>query len=112
MIIGTNIVFNGTAKYSNVAPDLQYTPFLALPKGNYIIKVVADSAKALAEKTVNLDGDRWIFVSYSYKPPMDTIETNNLEKIFSSDTSWMKNQLRGHPPKVIIQIMDKEPIHI
>ena len=109
--IDTNTIFNGIAKYSNIAPDLQYTPFLTLPKGNHTIKVVADSSRALAEKEINLDNDRWIFVSYTYKLPMDSIEGSNLKKNFGSDTSWINNQLKGYPPKIIIHIMDKEPVH-
>ena len=109
--IDTISVFNDTIKYSNIAPDLQYTPDLRLPKGKYIIRVFADSAKAFAEKQLNLDNDRWVFISYSYKPPIDTVEAQSL-KNFGIDTTFLKEQIRGSPPTVIIHIMDKEPIHM
>ena len=110
--IDTTAIFHDIIEYTDIAPDLQYTPNTTLPKGKYFIRVVADSGRAVAEQQIYLDNDRWIFISYSYKPPIDTAEANNLMKNFGNDTSWIDQQLRGSPPRVVIHIMDKEPIHM
>jgi hypothetical protein len=110
--IGTKDVFNDTIKFTNIQPDLQYTPYLTLPKGQYIIQIMADSGKVTVAQPINLRHDRWIFVSYSYKLPIDTAEAAVLLKNFGNDTSWVNPQLRGIPPIVKIHIMDKEPIHM
>ena len=109
--IDTNTIYNDILKYSNIAPDLQYTPYLTLPKGKYLIRAIADSGRAFAEQPINLDADRWIFISYSYTPPIDTVEANTLLKNFHNK-SFIDQLLKGSPPKVIIYIMDKEPIHM
>lgn len=110
--IGTKDVFSDTIKYTNIRPDLQYTPYVTLPKGKYMIRVTADNGKVAVEQPINLGNDRWIFVSYAYKPPIDTAEANMLLKSFGNDTSWVNPQLRGFPPSVTIHIMAKEPVHM
>lgn len=110
--IGSKDVFNNTIKYTNIQPDLQYTPYVTLPKGKYIIRVTADSGKVAVEQPVDLGNDRWIFVSYGFRPPIDTVEANTLLRNFGNDTSWVNPQLRGFPPSVKIHIMDKEPVHM
>lgn len=110
--IGTKDVFDDTIKYTNIQPDLQYTPYLTLQKGKYVIRVTADSGKVVVEQPINLGNDRWIFISYAYKPPIDTVEARTLLKNFGNDTSWVNPQLRGFPPSVTIHVMDKEPVHM
>lgn len=110
--IGAENVFNDSIRYSNIEPDLQYTPYVTLPKGLYTIKVIADSGKVIVEQPINLDNDRWIFVSYGYKQPLDTIELGPFMKMVGNDTSWVNTQRRGFPPRVTIHIMEKEPIHM
>lgn len=105
-------VLSDTIRYTGIQPDLSNTPYLSLPKGKYVIRVSADNGQAIAEQTIDLGNDRWIFVSYSYKPPIDTANANVLLKNFGNDTSWVNSQLRGFPPSVTIIIMDKKPIHI
>ncbi len=112
VVIGNTNVFDDTIKYTNIAPDLQYTPHVKLPEGEYILRVIADNSKVTTEQTINLDNDRWIFVSYSYIPPIDTAEVNNRSKNFGYDTSWINQQLRGVPPAVKVHIMNKEPVHM
>ncbi|WP_132055696.1 hypothetical protein [Pseudocnuella soli] len=110
--IGTKGVFDDTIKYTNIQPDLKYTPYVRLPKGKYVIRVTADSDKVSVEQPINVGNDRWIFVSYGYKPPIDTVEASLLRKNFGNDTAWINPQLRGFPPSVKIHIMDKEPVHM
>jgi len=109
--ISKNSVLNDTIRYTDIRPDLTNTPYISLPKGNYIIYAIADSGQAVVKEAISLTNDRWIFISYSYKPPIDTSETNNLLKNFGNDTSWINPQIRGFPPRLTIYIMDKEPIH-
>lgn len=110
--IGNKVVFNNTIKYTNIRPDLQYSPYVTMPKGKYVIRVTADSGKVVVEQPINLGNDRWIFISYAYKPPIDTVEASSLLKKFGNDTSWVNPQLHGFPPTVKIHIMDKEPVHM
>ena len=105
-------VFNDTIKYTNIQPDLQYTPYISLSKGMCIIKVVADSGRVIAEQPISLGNDRWIFVSYSHTKPIDSLRAKTLLKNFGFDTSFVNPQLRGYPPTIKIHIMDKKPIHM
>ena len=43
--IAGETVFNDTINFTNVAPDLQYTPQKTLPKGKYTISIVANKRK-------------------------------------------------------------------
>ncbi len=110
--IGEQSVFNGSIKYTNVRPDLQYTPSVTLTKGKYMIFVTADSGKASLMQPIMLDGDRWIFSSYSFDTPADSTQREKLLKDFGYDTTYMNTKFRGTPSKVAIYIMDKEPIHM
>ena len=105
-------VLNDTIRYTGIQPDLSNTPYVSLPKGKYIIRVSADNGQALAEQPIDLGSDRWIFVSYSYKPPIDTAHANMLLNNFGNDTSWVNPQVRGFPPSVTVYIMNKEPVHM
>lgn len=110
--IADKTVLSDTLRYTGIQPDLSTTPYISLPKGKYIIRVSADNGKANAAQPVDLGSNRWIFISYSYTPPIDTAHANLLLKNFGNDTSWVNPQLRGFPPSVTIYIMDKEPVHM
>jgi hypothetical protein len=110
--IGAKEVFDDTIKYTNIQPDLQYTRYVTLSKGKYNIRVTADSGRVSVEQPIDSGADRWVFVSYSYKPPIDTTEANMLLKNFGNDTSWVNPQLRRFPSSVTIHVMNKEPIHM
>ena len=110
--IGDKTVYNDRIKYTDIAPDLQYTPYVTLPKGKYMMRVTADSGKVSIEHPVDLGTDRWIFVSYSYKAPIDTAKAKILFENFRNDTTWLNLQVRGYLPNVKIHIMDKEPVHM
>lgn len=110
--IGGQTVFDDSIKYTNVRPDLQYTPSITLTKGKYTIFITADSGKTSLTQPIMLDGDRWIFISYSFNSPADSTQRERLIKDFGYDTSYINTKLRGIPSKVGIYIMDKEPIHM
>jgi len=110
--IGVQTVFYDSIKYTNVRPDLQYTPSITLTKGKYTIFVTADSGRTSLTQTIMLDGDRWIFISYSYNSPADSVQREILKKNFGYDTSFINHKIRGTPSNVVIHIMDKEPIHM
>ena len=110
--IGGENVFGDSIKYTNIRPDLQYTPSITLTKGKYTIFVTADSGKTSLTQPIMLAGDRWIFISYSYNLPVDSLQRQSLIKNFGYDTSFVNQKIRGTPPKVAIHIMDKEPIHM
>ena len=104
--LGGQTVFNDTIKYTNVRPDLQYTPDQTLSKGKYIIIVIADNGKVQVRQPIMLDGDRFIFITYSYKAPVDsTTLIRNLGFPFA-------DKLKGQKPKIEIHIIDKEPVHL
>jgi hypothetical protein len=109
--IGGQIVFDDSIKYTNVAPDLQYTPCITLPKGKYTVSLNADSGRTSLTESIMLDGDRWIFISFNFNGPADSIERDQLLKMFWFDTSFVNTKLRGTPSKVGIYVTDKEPIH-
>ena len=104
--LGGQTVFSDTIKYSNVRPDLQYTPSKTLTKGKYTIFVTADNGKVQVQQPIMLDGDRFIFVTYSYKAPVDSATLiKNLGFPFA-------DKLKGQEPKIGIYITDKEPVHM
>lgn len=109
--IGRQTVFDDSIKYTNVRPDLQYTPSITLTKGKYTIFVTADSGRTSLTQPIMLDGDRWVFISYSFKTPADSAQRERLIKDFGYDTTYMNTKLWGTASKVGIYIMNKEPIH-
>ena len=103
--LGGQTVFNDTIKYTNIRPDLRYTPDQTLSKGKYMITVTADNGKVQVRQPIMLDGDRFIFVTYSFKAPVDsTTLIRNLRFPFA-------DKLKGQEPKIGIHITDKEPVH-
>ena len=110
--IGGQTVFNDSIHYTDVRPDLQYTPSATLTKGKYTIFITVDGGKISLTQPIMLDSDRWIFISYSYTAPVDSIQRENLIKYFGYDTSYLNTKLRRIPYKVGIYIMDKEPVHM
>jgi hypothetical protein len=110
--IADKTVLDDTIRYTGIQPDLSNTPYVSLPKGKYVIRVTADNAQTLAEQPINLGNDRWIFISYSYLPPIDTAHADMLMKSFGEDTASVNSRVRGYPPRVTIHIMDKEPVHM
>jgi len=108
--MGGKIVFADTIRYTNVRPDLQYTPSITLEKGKYVIYVNADSGKAFLRQPIMLDGNRWIFISYSYKKPIDSLRKEDPVKNFGFDTSCINQKLRDTLPTVSINVLTEEPV--
>ncbi len=104
--LGGQSVFDDTIKYTNVRPGLQYTPSKTLTKGKYMITVIADSGKVQVRQPLMLDSERFIFVTYSYKAPVDS---TTLIKKFGFPFA---DKLKGQEPKIGIYITDKEPVHL
>ena len=92
--IGGRRVFSDSIHYSNVRPDLQYTPYVRLPKGQYNILVTADSGKARQAEPIVVNSDCWIFVTYHFRAPVDSARRV------------------GVPSTVGISSMDREPIQM
>ena len=110
--IGGQNIFDDSIKYTNIRPDLQYTPSITLTKGKYTIFVTADCGKTSLTQPIMLDGDRWIFITYSYNSPVDSLQRESLKKYFGYDTSYINQKIRVTPSNVSIHIMDKEPLHM
>ena len=104
--LGGQNVFSDTIKYSEVRPDLKYTPSKTLTKGKYTVFITADNGKVQIQQPLMLDGDRFIFVTYSYKAAVDSA---TLIKNFGFPFA---EKLKEQEPKVKIYITDKEPVHL
>ncbi len=106
LTMGGEKVFGDTIKYTSIRPDLSYTPELTLPKGKYLITITADSGKLQVKQRVMLDGDRYIFISYSYTAPLDTTKMASIPGFPYSDV-WKEQK-----PKIEIYVTDEEPWHL
>jgi hypothetical protein len=112
LIVDNDTIFEQNAKYSNIAPDLQYIENKKLTKGKHkIIFEVANSELKRIEN-VEFDKDKWIFLSYEFKKPADSLKRIELDKIFSgikdSTNLFLYN---GRKPSLTFHIMENEPIH-
>jgi hypothetical protein len=110
--IAGNTVLNDPILYTGVQPDLSNTPYISLPKGKYTIQVTADKGQTIAEQSIVLQNDRWIYISYSFVLPIDTSHAKMLIQEFRGDTASVHKRLQGYPPSVTIHVMDKEPGHM
>ena len=106
VVLGGQNIFDDTLRYNNVRPDLRYTPNKTLPKGKYMITVTGDSGKIQVRQPIMLDGNRFIFVTYHYKKPIDS--TTLVKRLGFAYPPMLK----GQEPKVEIYITDKEPVHM
>jgi hypothetical protein len=107
-------VFSDTIKWTNVAPDLQYSVARIKPKGKYILKVVADSGKLKEAQEINLDKDKWVFVTYTYEAPIDSSTLFDRYGFLINATGYidssLSKKLKGIDPTVLIYVKDEEPI--
>lgn len=110
--LGDKTVFRDTIRRSSVQPDLQYTPSVSLPKGDYIIAVSADSGRAQTRDTLHLQGDQWIFITYTYEKPVDSAVVKSYGTGPLVDSGFLNGKLRGRAPQVGIFVMEKEPVHM
>ena len=106
VILGKQIVFEDTIKYINIRPDRQYMTNNRQKAGKYTITVTADNGKVQVQQPIILEGDRFIFVTYSYKAPVDSVTlAKKLGHPFAGE-------IKGQEPKIGIHITDKEPVHL
>ena len=114
LIIDNDTLFDQNAKYSNIAPDLQYIEDKKLTKGKHrIIFEVANSELKRIEN-VEFDKDKWIFISYEFKKPADSLKRIELDKSFNgikNADSIYSDFYNGRKPSLTFHIMEKEPIH-
>ncbi len=113
--IDTASIFDQVVEYSDISPDLRYTPSAQLDKGKYVISVVADNGNLVKKQQINLDNDRWIFISYLYEAPADSSTLSRLalqyEKEQEPSLEYIDKLKRGSKPEINIHVMDKEPMH-
>ncbi|MFI2744250.1 hypothetical protein ACG2LH_16060 [Zhouia sp. PK063] len=112
LIVDNDTIFDQNAKYTNIAPDLQYIENKKLTKGKHeIIFEVANSDLKRMEN-VEFEKDKWIFLSYEFKKPADSIRKAELDKSFGgikdSTNLFLYN---GRKPSLTFHIMENEPIH-
>lgn len=112
LIIDNDTLFDQNAKYSNIAPDLQYIEDKKLTKGKHkIIFEVANSELKRIEN-VEFDKDKWIFISYEFKKPADSLKRIELDKSFGGNKDSTNLFLyNGRKPSLTFHIMENEPIH-
>ena len=112
LIVDNDTIFNQNAKYTNIAPDLQYIKNKKLTKGKH--KIVFEVANSDLKRTENVEfeKDKWIFLSYEFKKPADSIRKAELDKSFGgikdSTNLFLYN---GRKPSLTFHIMENEPIH-
>jgi hypothetical protein len=112
LIVDNDTIFDQNAKYSNIAPDLQYIEDIKLTKGIHkIIFEVANSELKRIEN-VEFDKDKWIFLSYGFKKPADSLKRIELDKSFGGIKDSTNLFLYdGRKPSLTFHIMETEPIH-
>ena len=111
LIVDNDTVFDQNANYTNIAPDLQYIENVKLNKGKHkIIFEVKNSDLKLIEN-LEFDKDKWIFLSYHFKKPADSIRKNELDNFFGGVNDSNLFLYNGRKPSLIFHIVDNEPIH-
>jgi hypothetical protein len=112
LIVDNDTLFDQDAKYSNIAPDLQYIETKKLTKGQHEIVFEIANSELKRIKKIDFDKDKWIFLSYYYKKPADSLKRAELDKIFGgikdSTNLFLYN---GRKPSLTFHIMENEPIH-
>jgi len=112
LIVDNDTIFDQDAKYTNIAPDLQYIENKKLTKGKHQIIFEVTNSELKRIESVEFDEDKWIFLSYGFKKPADSIRKAELDKIFGGIRDSTNLFLyEGRKPSLTFHIMDKEPIH-
>ncbi len=112
LIVDNDTIFDQSAKYTNIAPDLQYIENKKLTKGKYKIVFEVGNSDLKRTEYVEFEKDKWIFLSYEFKKPADSIRKAELDKSFGgikdSTNLFLYN---GRKPSLTFHIMENEPIH-
>jgi len=112
LIVDNDTIFDQNAKYSNIAPDLQYIEVKKLTKGKHKIIFEVANSKLKRIENVEFDKDKWIFLSYEFKKPADSLKRIELDKNFSGIKDSTNLFLYdGRKPSLTFHIMETEPIH-
>lgn len=112
LIVDNDTIFDQSAKYTNIAPDLQYIENKKLTKGKHKFVFEVGNSDLKRTENVEFDKDKWIFLSYEFKKPADSIRKAELDKSFGgikdSTNLFLYN---GRKPSLTFHIMENEPIH-
>ena len=112
LIVDKDTIFDQNAKYTNIAPDLQYIENIKLTKGKHIVVFEVGNSDLKRTENVEFDKDKWISLSYEFKKTADSIRKAELDKSFGgikdSTNLFLYN---GRKPSLTFHIMENEPIH-
>ena len=112
LIVDNDTIFDQNAKYTNIAPDLQYIENKKLTKGKHKIVFEVGNLGLRRIENVEFEKDKWIFLSYEFKKPADSIRRAELDKNFGgikdSTNLFLYN---GRKPSLTFHIMENEPIN-
>jgi len=112
LIVDNDTIFDQDAKYTNIAPDLQYIENKKLTKGKHQIIFEVTNSELKRIESVEFDEDKWIFLSYEFKKPADSIRKAELDKSFGGIRDSTNLFLyEGRKPSLTFHIMEKEPMH-
>jgi hypothetical protein len=112
LIVDKDTLFDQSAKYSNISPDLQYIENKKLTKGKHKIVFEVGNSDLKRTEYVEFEKDKWIFLSYEFKKPADSIRKTELDKSFGGIKDSISLFLyNGRKPSLIFHIMENEPIH-
>jgi hypothetical protein len=112
LIVDNDTLFDQSAKYTNIAPDLQYIENKKLTKGKHKIVFEVGNSDLKRTEYLEFEKGKWIFLSYEFKKPADSIRKAELDKSFGglkdSTNLFLYN---GRKPSLTFHIMENEPIH-
>lgn len=112
LIVDNDTIFDQNAKYTNIAPNLQYIENTKLTKGKHKVVFEVGNSDLKRTENVEFEKDKWIFISYEFKKSADSIRKAELDKSFGgikdSTNLFLYN---GRKPSLTFHIMENEPIH-
>ncbi|AYN68821.1 hypothetical protein D1013_16255 [Euzebyella marina] len=112
LIIDNDTIFDQDAEYTNIAPDLQYIEHKKLIKGQHKVIFEVNNSDLKRIEKVEFDKDKWIFLSYGYEKPADSLGRVELDKIFGGIKDSTNLFLYdGQKPDLTFHVMENEPIH-
>ncbi len=114
LIVNNDTIFDQDASFSDVRPDLQYIKQTQLSKGKHEIIFEVPHSDLRRTEIVDFDKDKWIFFSYDFKKPADSLKRIQLEKQFAgikNADSTFSDFYYGRKPNLSFHLMEKEPLH-
>ncbi|TMM50982.1 hypothetical protein FEE95_22040 [Maribacter algarum] len=114
LIVDNDTIFDQKVKWTNIRPDLQYVEEKKLTKGKHKIIFEVTNTGLKRIENMEFDKDKWIFVSYGYKKPVDSLKRIELDKSFDGikyKDSTFADFYNGRKPSLTFHIMETEPIH-